>query len=111
LGQPFAAAITFDVTNQAATCFAFGAKSTLSTASQVVNQWDQLAVANSVYGSSNRSEYMNGVVHMVAAWNAVVADAAIFNLLRDPFAMLIFPDDDLMAETMGPRRARSHRFP
>jgi hypothetical protein len=52
-----------------------------------------------------------------AAWNTVLADQVIFDLLLDPFGFLVFPNDDLMSEMVGAAaatrstRTGAHGFP
>ncbi|MGH7115773.1 MAG: hypothetical protein ACREE9_14950 [Stellaceae bacterium] len=117
LGQPFAAALTLDYNAGAASLFFGQVKSTISGSAKGVNQWDEANFGNSVVGGVNEGNYLNGVMLFAAAWNTVLADQAIFDLLLDPFGFLIFPDDDMMSDAVGAAAAArslrngAHGFP
>ena len=66
---------------------------------------------------STKAITSNGVMLFAAAWNTVLPDAMIFDLLQDPFGFLIFPDDDMMSDAVGAAaaarslRSGAHGFP
>jgi hypothetical protein len=117
LGQPFAAALTLDYNAGLASLFFGQVKSSISGSAETANQWDEANFGNSVVAGTNEGNYLNGVVLFAAAWNTVLPDQAIFNLLQDPFGFLIFPDDDMMADAVGAAAAArllrrgAHGFP
>lgn len=116
LGQPFAAAMTLDYNAGTASLFFEFVKNTISGAAKSVNQWDEANFGNSIVGGVNEGNYLNGAVLFAAAWNVVLADAVVFDLLQDPFGILVFPDDDMMSELGGIRAATltsrgAHGFP
>jgi hypothetical protein len=101
IGEPFAAAMTLSYASGLASLFYRTVKSTISGPAKAPNQWDEANFGNSVIGGVNQSNCLNGAVLFGAAWNAVLPDDTIFDLLRDPFGFLIFPDDDLAAQLVG----------
>jgi hypothetical protein len=115
LGQPFAAAMTLDYNAGAASLFFGQVKSTISGSAKPVNQWDEANFGNSVVAGVNEGNYLDGVMLFAAAWNTVLPDQAIFDLLQDPFGFLIFPDDDMMSDAVGVAarslRSGAHGFP
>jgi hypothetical protein len=117
LGQPFAAAMTLDYNAGAASLFFGQVKNTISGSTKSVNQWDEANFGNSVVGGINEGNYLNGVVLFAAAWNIALPDTVVFRLLQDPFEILVFPDDDMMAEIGGGARMTTsllrgaHGFP
>jgi hypothetical protein len=79
---------------------------------------DTTNAANSTsFDGVNEGNYLNGVMLFAAAWNTVLADQVIFDLLLDPFGFLVFPNDDLMSEMVGAAaatrstRTGAHGFP
>ncbi len=116
-GRPFSAIVTLNYNTGAATLFFDQVKSTITGSVKISNQWDEANFGNSVIGSSNQNNYLNGAVLFGAAWNTVLADQTIFDLLQDPFSFLVFPDDDMMAQLAGAataaavRRGGAHGFP
>jgi hypothetical protein len=117
LGQPFAAALTLDYNAGAASLFFSQVKSTISGSAKAVNQWDEANFGNSIVAGVNEGNYLNGVMLFAAAWNTVLPDQMIFDLLQDPFGFLIFPDDDMMSDAVGVAAAArslrngAHGFP
>jgi len=117
LGQPFAAALTLDYPSGTASMFFGQTKSTITGAAKGVNQWDEANFGNSIVAGTNEASYLDGALLFAAAWNTVLADQAIFDLLQDPFGFLVFPDDDMMAEVAGVAAATrslrnaAHGFP
>lgn len=115
LGEPFAAALTLDCNAGIASLFYGQAKSTISGPTKAVTQWDETNFGNSVVAGVNQNNYLAGVVLFGAAWNTVLPDSVVFDLLQDPFTFLVFPDDDLMAELVGAttvaHRIGAHGFP
>ncbi len=116
LGQPFAAAMTLNYSAGAASLFFGQTKSTLVGPAKSVNQWDEANFANSVIGGVNQNNYLNGALLFGAAWNTVLSDSQIFDLLQDPFGFLVFPDDDAMGDLAGASPAiratlGAHGFP
>jgi hypothetical protein len=117
LGQPFAAAMTLDYNAGLASLFFGQVKSTIAGAAQAATRWDEANFGNSVVDGVNEGNYLNGVMLFAAAWNTVLADQTIFDLLLDPFEFLIFPDDDLMSDVVGAAAAAraagtgAHGFP
>lgn len=117
LGQPFAAALTLDYNAGTADLFFDQSKSTLAGTAKAVNQWDEANFGNSIVAGINEANYLDGALLFAAAWNTVLGDQMIFDLLRDPFGFLIFPDDDMMSEVVGavaaarPLLGGSHGFP
>ena len=117
LRLPFAAAMTLDYSAGSASLFFGQVKNTISGSTKNVNQWDEANFGNSVVGGVNEGNYLNGVMLFAAAWNVVLPDAVVFRLLQDPFGILVFPDDDVMAEIGGGARMTTsllrgaHGFP
>ena len=117
LGQPFAAAMTLNYSSGTASLFCEQVKSTISGAAKAVNQWDEANFGNSIVAGVNEANYLNGVMLFAAAWNTVLPDAMVFDLLQDPFGFLVFPDDDMMSDIVGAtaaarsRRSGAHGFP
>ena len=117
LGEPFAAAMTLNYSSGAASLFFAQVKSTISGSAKAVNQWDEANFGNSIVAGVNEGNYLNGIMLFAAAWNTVLPDAMIFDLLQDPFGFLIFPDDDMMSDIVGAaaaarsRRIGAHGFP
>lgn len=117
LGQPFAAALTLNYGAGVASLFFGQVKSTIAGSAKASNQWDEANFGNSVVGAVNEGNYLNGVILFAAAWNTVLADQVIFDLLLDPFGFLIFPDDDMMSDAVGAAAAArslrngAHGFP
>jgi hypothetical protein len=117
LGEPFAAALTLNYSSGTASLFFAQVKSTISGSAKAVNQWDEANFGNSIVAGVNEGNYLNGVVLFAAAWNTVLPDAMIFDLLQDPFGFLIFPDDDMMSDIVGAaaaarsQRRSAHGFP
>jgi hypothetical protein len=113
-GAPFAAIVTVNYNTGAATLFFDHAKSTITGPVKIANQWDEANFGNSVIGSSVQNNYLNGVVLFGAAWNTILPDRQIFDLLDAPFSFLVFPDDEMMVEIAGAAAAKSlgaHGFP
>ncbi|MGH7044949.1 MAG: twin-arginine translocation signal domain-containing protein [Stellaceae bacterium] len=117
LGQPFAAALTLDYPSGTASMFFGQTKSTITGAAKAVNQWDEANFGNSIVAGTNEANYLNGALLFAAAWNTVLADQAVFDLLQNPFGFLVFPDDEMMAEMVGVAAAArslrngAHGFP
>ncbi len=116
LGQPFTAAMTLNYSAGTASLFFAQVKSTISGSAKAVNQWDEANFGNSIVAGVNEANYLNGTLLFAAAWNTVLPDQMIFDLLLDPFGFLIFPDDDMMSDIVGAAAARSlrsgaHGFP
>jgi hypothetical protein len=114
LGQPFAAAMTLDYAAGTASLFFGHAKSTISGAAKAPGQWDEANFGNSVVAGASKNNFLAGTVLFAAAWNTVLDDAVIFRVLDNPFGLLVFPDDDLMATLVGralSQRPAAHGFP
>jgi hypothetical protein len=117
LGQPFAAAMTLNYSSGTASLFFAQVKSTISGPEKAVNQWDEANFGNSIVAGVNEGNYLNGIMLFAAAWNTVLPDQMIFDLLQDPFGFLIFPDDDMMSDIVGAAvaarslRSGAHGFP
>lgn len=114
LGQPFAAVMTLDYNAGLASLFFGQTKSVIAGPAKGVNQWDEANFGNSVVGGANQNNFLAGTVLFAATWNTVLADTVVFDLLRDPFGFLVFPDEELMAELVGvasAHRAAAHGFP
>jgi hypothetical protein len=101
LGQPFAAAMTLDYNTGIAALFFGRVKSTIAGSVKAVNQWDEANFGNSIVEGVNERNYLDGVILFAAAWNTLLTDSTIFDVLQDPFGFLVFPDDDLMSDIVG----------
>lgn len=114
LGQPFAAAMTLDYATGAANLFFDRAKSTIVGSTKAPGQWDVANFGNSIVAGVNKNNFLSGVILFAAAWNVVLNDNTIFEILENPFEFLAFPDDDLMVTLVGKilsERAAAHGFP
>lgn len=116
-GRPFAAVMTLDYNGGAASLFFGQVKSTISGSAKAANQWDEANFGNSVVDGVNGGNYLNGIILFAAAWNILLPDPAIFDLLQDPFGFLVFPEDDMMSDVVGAAAAATslrnaaHGFP
>ena len=104
IGEPFAAAMTLSYGTGVASLFFGTVKGTVSGSAKAVNQWDEANFGNSVVGGVNQNNYLDGIILFGAAWNTILPDDTIFDLLRNPFGFLCFPtmtDDVIWSERIG----------